>query len=797
MNAPIGLFVSCGAIHSTLLITTGSPALQSQIRVKWIGSTFLYYGGTIGSWCELKRNNMNRVKIIVVAMLLCLVAACTSKNNTSEDGTLYRIMVGEKYGFMDVHGNIAIEPQFDYANLYFTDGLCFVTVGEKKGFVDTAGIFVCELGDSVAYTSVFAGSFARISCGYARDGIVNKNGAIVVPATHYSTGIIQDGDSVYLLIEDWKSFYIADKNGDTIGTQYDSILGFHNGLWAVKIHEKWGYVDVNGNMVIDTIYDYARTFSEEGIARVRQGKTWYYIDKSGKQLFSVDSSLSAFRYDRAAVVLEGKKCLVNGRGEKVCSIDADEFHWFDDGGLATIIKAGKASKIDTMGNVVISTNYDYIGEFIGGVAPVKKDDKWGFIDSVGNEIVAPTNDEYIYAFHEDGSKLRAVQSYVNGAWGLTYYDLQGNIIWKDAPMCKKSLPYRPDKNDFVEYFDSRIAELDPIEGIYYVTNKQFYQNRNNPNVMGTNGSSSKFYAVVKDDNVGGFMAHCTDGTGMRWVNKFVRIGETNSYAIMKIKETSNFSSEGKVTIEDPSKFEFQLDQGDNGWYNFYITYEFVKDYPPASAYDMVRKAEWSGTGFAIADGYIVTNYHVTNGANTIRIRGIDGNMKKSYKGYVVASDKEHDLSVVKVVDKDFEGLGSIPYTVGKVGVEVGDEVFVLGYPMTTSMGEEIKLTDGIVSAASGFKGDESMYQISAAVQPGNSGGPLFNSDGTVIGVVCAKHAEAENANYAVKVSYLYSLVANSDLGIDIVGNNKVKAGKLSKKVKKVKNYVYLIECSSM
>jgi hypothetical protein len=112
------------------------------------------------------------------------------------------------------------------------------------------------------------------------------------------------------------------------------------------------------------------------------------------------------------------------------------------------------------------------------------------------------------------------------------------------------------------------------------------------------------------------------------------------------------------------------------------------------------------------------------------------------------------------------------------------------------MGEEIKLTDGLISATTGYKGSETMYQISAAVQPGNSGGPLFNSDGAVIGIVCAKHEGAENANYAVKVSYLYNLINSSNLGIDISGNDKVKSKKLSKKVKKLRNYVYLIECST-
>jgi len=275
-----------------------------------------------------------------------------------------------------------------------------------------------------------------------------------------------------------------------------------------------------------------------------------------------------------------------------------------------------------------------------------------------------------------------------------------------------------------------------------------------------------------------------------------KINQMANYAIMKIDKDNDYSSEGRVTIDDPTQFDFRLETGRNNYYNFFVTYEFVKDYPPTSEYEKVLKAEWTGSGFAISDGYIVTNYHVTSGAKNIRVKGIKGDMKESYTGYVVASDKDHDISIIKIVDKDFDSFGTIPYSIGKAAVDMGDDVFVLGYPMTSTMGEGVKLTEGIISSTSGYKGDDSMYQISAAVQPGNSGGPLFNSDGAVIGIVCGKHAEAENANYAVKVSYLYSLVSSSNLGIDISGNNHVNGKSLSTKVKKIRDYVYFIECSS-
>lgn len=140
-------------------------------------------------------------------------------------------------------------------------------------------------------------------------------------------------------------------------------------------------------------------------------------------------------------------------------------------------------------------------------------------------------------------------------------------------------------------------------------------------------------------------------------------------------------------------------------------------------------------------------------------------------------------------------MGSIPYKIGKMMVDVGENIFVLGYPKVDTMGEEIKVTEGIISSSSGFQGNSSMYQISAAVHTGNSGGPLFDDEGTVIGIVCAKHSDAENANYAVKISNLFSLINSSNLGIKVAENN-VNEKKVSSIVKKVKNYVYLVECNS-
>lgn len=207
-------------------------------------------------------------------------------------------------------------------------------------------------------------------------------------------------------------------------------------------------------------------------------------------------------------------------------------------------------------------------------------------------------------------------------------------------------------------------------------------------------------------------------------------------------------------------------------------------------------AEWSGTGFALKNGYIATNFHVIENAKSITVRGINGDFAKSYKAEVVASDKFNDLSIIKISDSRFSGFGSIPYSITTSMADVGEDIFVLGYPLTSTMGDEIKLTTGVISSRTGFQGDVSLYQISAPIQPGNSGGPLFDSKGNVIGIVSAKHTGAENVGYAIKASYLKNLM-ESGLSTNIFPtSNSVASLTLSNKVKSEKNFVFFIECSS-
>jgi S1-C subfamily serine protease len=220
---------------------------------------------------------------------------------------------------------------------------------------------------------------------------------------------------------------------------------------------------------------------------------------------------------------------------------------------------------------------------------------------------------------------------------------------------------------------------------------------------------------------------------------------------------------------------------------------YIKLYPTTS--QGTSNVSSSGTGFALSsEGFIVTNYHVINAANEITVRGINSDFSVSYKAAVIASDKNNDLAILKIDDVAFKNLDHPPYTFSNSVSLVGESIYCLGYPLRSTMGDEVKLTNGIISSKTGFQGDITSYQISAPVQPGNSGGPLLNSNGEIVGIVSAKHTQAENASYAVKISYLKSLLSVVDDEISIPKTNKLNSLNLSQQVELVKQSVYIIEC---
>ncbi len=172
------------------------------------------------------------------------------------------------------------------------------------------------------------------------------------------------------------------------------------------------------------------------------------------------------------------------------------------------------------------------------------------------------------------------------------------------------------------------------------------------------------------------------------------------------------------------------------------------------------RPEFSGTGFVITDdGYFITNQHVAGEGATVRVVTAVG----TFPAKVVKVDKANDLALLKAEGK----FMALPVITSR-GVRLGATAATVGFPNTVLQGFAPKLAKGEIASLAGAQDDARHFQISAPIQPGNSGGALVDERGNVIGVVVAKLSQraavatsgalAENVNYAVKSSYVLSFL---------------------------------------
>ncbi|MBC7570369.1 MAG: trypsin-like peptidase domain-containing protein [Spirosoma sp.] len=204
-------------------------------------------------------------------------------------------------------------------------------------------------------------------------------------------------------------------------------------------------------------------------------------------------------------------------------------------------------------------------------------------------------------------------------------------------------------------------------------------------------------------------------------------------------------------------------------------------------------AQVSGSGFLItADGYFVTNNHLVQGADSVYVQSGKGDV---YKARIVHTDQEHDLAIMQLCDDSaFRTVAAIPYGFDARPSALGERVFTLGYPR-----EEVVYGEGYLSSRTGYRGDSIAYQVAIGVNPGNSGGPLLDEKGNIIGVISGKQITAEGVSFAIKTDYLLqainSISADALNGVPVKLPRKTSLTRLSRKqqIEQVQEYVYQVK----
>ena len=366
---------------------------------------------------------IRRNSLICICLTVCVLALVVAGQQRAGGG-LFPVAKDGKWGYIDETGRIVIGPQFDGAS-GFSDERALVSVRGKVGYIDTAGHLIntppFDLG------GVFSEGLAPINVGQKSDriiglitdpgrwGYIDKSGALVIPmkfqeADEFSEGLAaahlgdisgfidHTGRFVFnapfdvswgfsegiVLVKSNLKMIFLDRTGKRLPTpplddNYQPGLSFHEGLAAVQIKEKWGYIDKTGRLVIPAKFLEAGDFSE-GLAAAEVP-----VDQSKETPCIMDGTSSYTAPKKFGYIDHTGKMIIAPRWEYPGPFV---------GGLANVSNCYKASFIDKTGRIAIKTQFNGALPFSDGLAPVHIGDQRGllngYIDKTGKIIWPPS-----------------------------------------------------------------------------------------------------------------------------------------------------------------------------------------------------------------------------------------------------------------------------------------------------------------------------------------------------------------------------------------------------------------------
>ena len=313
-----------------------------------------------------------------------------------------------------------------------------------------------------------------------------------------------------------------------------------------------------------------------------------------------------------------------------------------------------------------------------------------------------------------------------------------------------------------EYLSSQ-KNLNPIEGIYETVSSE---------------KSNEYYKVFIKKSNDGFSAYNLESSSNLWSKgeKKFSLSPTS----VKNVYSCNYSFQFKFTEKRTAILKGGLLTIDliND-----LKVNFLKLYPEyQNIEERAKNSISTGTGFLIGRDIVVTNEHVISNSTMIKITTFEKEASKETLATVLATDEKNDVAILKLV----EPIGKDVFIPNlSYNYNMGSEVFTIGFPKTSILGSNAKLTNGIVSSTTGVKDDPRYLQTNCAIYPGNSGGPLFNSKGEVLGITSASLKAENDITYSIKSIYISALLIGQGIDLKLNKTESLESLNLESKVKRV------------